>query len=94
MKTDVYSWRLSRSLKQRLERAAAERDRSLADLLRQIAEDWLARTPAHEDPMIEEARRRALAVVGSISGGDPHRAEHAGEAVRARLERTRLERKR
>jgi len=89
MKTDVYSWRLSRSLKQRLERAAAEHDRSLADLLRQIAEDWLARTPAREDPMIEEARRRALAVVGALSGGDPHRAERASETVRARLERKR-----
>ncbi len=87
MNTDVYSWRLSHSLKQRLERAALEQDRSLADLLREIAEDWLARTPAEDDPRMEEARRRALGVIGSLTGGDPYRAERASERVRARLAR-------
>ena len=86
MKTDVYSWRVSRSLKERLERAAIEGDRSVADLLREIAEDWLARAPtADEESAIEAARRRALRLAGSVSGGDPHRAERARELLRARL---------
>ncbi len=90
MNTDVYSWRLPRSLKQRLEQAALAQDRSLADLLREIAEEWLARTPAgDEEARIEEARRRALRVVGSIRGGDPDRATRARERVRDRLGRER-----
>lgn len=85
-KDDVYSWRLSRSLKRRLERAAVARDRSVADLLREIVEEWLERAPApDEEAAMEAARQRALAAVGSIAGGDPHRAERAREALRARL---------
>ncbi len=87
MNTDVYSWRLPRSLKQRLEQAASDRERSLADLLREIAEDWLARAPSEEDAAIEEARARALRVTGSIRGDDPYRAERASETLRARLRR-------
>ncbi len=85
-KDDVYSWRLSRSLKRRLERAAVARDRSVAELLREIVEEWLERAPApDEEAATEAARRRALAATGSIAGGDPHRAERAKEALRARL---------
>lgn len=88
MNTEVYSWRLPASLKRRLERAAVEQDRSLADLLREIAEEWLATAPVSDDSrVIEAARRRALEVSGSIAGGDPDRAERARERIRRRLAR-------
>jgi len=88
MNTEVYSWRLPASLKRRLERAAVERDRSLADLLREIAEEWLATAPASDDSaVIEAARRRALEVSGSVAGGDPDRAERTRERIRRRLAR-------
>jgi len=88
MNTDVYSWRLPRSLKQRLEKAAVDRERSLAQLLREITEEWLASSPAaDEEALMEQARQRAMTAAGSISGGDPRRSERAGRAVRAKLTR-------
>lgn len=88
MNTEVYSWRLPASLKHRLERAAVEQDRSLADLLREIAEEWLETAPVDEDSaVIEAVRRRALEASGSIAGGDPDRAERARERIRRRLDR-------
>ena len=82
-KTEVYSWRLSPVLKSALEDAARAEDTTLSGLLEHIAEDWLGK---HGPKVDEEEQRRlheaARACFGTISGGDPHRAERASELVR------------
>lgn len=90
MKTEVYSWRLSPHLKSKLEEAARAEKKSIAELLEQIAEDWLKRfrTP---DEREEEKQRRlheaAMKFVGSIEGDNPGRAENASALVREKLAR-------
>jgi hypothetical protein len=90
MKSEVYSWRLSRDLKDDLEEAAHREGVSLARLLERIARDWLkARASAAEDDVAEQERIRAHAMrfVGSIQGGDPDRAAKDRERVREVLAR-------
>lgn len=88
-KTEVYSWRLSPALKEALEAAAREEEKSLASLLEAVAEDWLAQArhgrDGDEARGQERMRSRALRFVGSFRGGDPQRAEQARERLRARL---------
>ena len=90
MRSEVYSWRLSRELKEDLEEAARREGISLARLLERIARDWLkAQATAAEDDEAEQERIRARAMrfVGSIQGGDPDRAAKARERVREVLAR-------
>jgi hypothetical protein len=90
MKGEVYSWRLSRELKDDLEQAARREGVSLARLLERIARDWLkARSSAAEDDEAEQERLRAVAMqfAGTIQGGDPDRAAEAGKRVRELLAR-------
>jgi hypothetical protein len=90
MKGEVYSWRLSRELKEDLEQAARRERVTLARLLERISRDWLkARASAAEDDEAEQERIRARAMrfVGSIQGGDPDRAAKARERVREVLAR-------
>jgi hypothetical protein len=90
MKGEVYSWRLSRELKDDLEQAARRERVTLARLLERISRDWLkARASAAEDDEAEQERIRARAMrfVGSIQGGDPDRAAKARERVREVLAR-------
>ncbi len=89
-KTEVYSWRLSPRLKTELEEAARAERKSLAELLEQIAKEWLARSSEGNEDEREEQERiraRAMKVIGSLEGGDPHRSERVSEEVRARLRR-------
>ena len=88
MKTDVYSWRLSSHLKSELQEAARAERKSLADLLEEIAKDWLQR--AHHQSRDEDERQRrlreeVLKLAGTISGGRPDRAESVQSEVRARI---------
>ena len=87
-KTDVYSWRLSRTRKAALEHAARTERTSVAELLDRITGEWVQarRGPGGEDD-IEQARLRtaALRLVGQIHGGDPERARQARIRVRAKL---------
>jgi hypothetical protein len=90
MKGEVYSWRLSRELKDHLEEAARREGLSVARLLERIARDWLkARASSAEDDEAEQKRIRARAMrfVGSVQGGDPDRAAKARERVREVLAR-------
>lgn len=88
-KTDVYSWRVRPSTKEGLEQAARERGASVAAVLDEIVEDWLARRPAQggEDEEQRRLHRAASRFVGMIEGGEPDRAERARELVRERLRR-------
>jgi hypothetical protein len=85
MKTEVYSWRLSADRKAALEDEARRDGVSLSALLDRIAADWLAqRRNGHPSDDAEQAaiRKRAMAAIGSIRGGDPTRAERSSELVR------------
>jgi hypothetical protein len=90
MKTEVYSWRLSPRLKMELEEAARAESKSLAELLEQITQDWLAQAKGQSEEEDERQRRlhsSAMRFVGTIEGSDPHRAENARSEVRARIAR-------
>jgi hypothetical protein len=85
MKTDVYSWRVSPQRKAELESEARREGTSLAGLLEQITEDWLQkRRNSRNGDEAEQAaiRKRVMATVGSIRGGDPTRSQRASELVR------------
>ena len=85
---EVYSWRLDAALKEHLESAARARTTSVADLLRTIVADWLAKNSGSGDDAESQLRMRnqALSCAGTINGGDPDRAEQASSRVRAALE--------
>ena len=89
IKDRIYSWRLSRSLKEALEDAARVENTSVACLLDRIAGEWLARGSAGgDDEAIQRRLHEAAApFIGSIRGGDPNRAQEAGRRVRAGLVR-------
>lgn len=85
MKSEVYSWRLSRDLKHDLEEAARRERVSVAQLLERIAREWLkARASAAEDDEAEQERLRAVAMqfVGTLRSGDPDLSEKVSERVR------------
>ena len=85
MKTEVYSWRLSAEFKAQLEEQARKEGKSLSSLLVEFASDGLReRRNGGSDDDEEQAaiRKRAVAAIGSIRGGDPTRSERASELVR------------
>jgi hypothetical protein len=87
-KTEVYSWRLSRQLKGELEEAARVKRTSLAELLEQIASDWLERgrdRDGTEEDRQQRLRAEAMKFVGVLQGGNPDRAENSRSEVRSRI---------
>ena len=89
-KSEVYSWRLSPALKADLEEAARAEQRSVAQLLEEIAEAWLERfrdAGGDDRERQERIREAAMRSVGAIHGNDPWRAENARSEVRTRLAR-------
>ncbi len=91
MKTEVYSWRLSAELKTTLEREARRRKMSLSAVLDTAVHEWIehGRGDAEGDEEQQRVRAAAMACVGSITGGNPHRSESARQSVRERLQRKR-----
>ena len=87
MKGEVYSWRLSRELKDDLEAEARKEGVSLSRLLDRIARDWLQQRSGAADDEAEQERIRARAVrfVGALRSGDPDLSEKVSERVRERL---------
>jgi len=85
MKTEVYSWRLSRGLKSDLERAARARKVRVSALLDMAVRDWLAKIAGDEEQKRLHAAVEPL--IGSIAGGNPRRSEMVREIVRKRLAR-------
>jgi hypothetical protein len=82
MKTEVYSWRVSRETKMALERAARRARTPLAVLLDRIAGEWLVTETSSAE---EQARAAAAKTFGSIAGGQRRRAENASATVKERL---------
>jgi hypothetical protein len=85
MKTEVYRWRLSADTKAELEAEARHEGMSLSTLLGRLTADWLAqrRSRRSKDEAQQAAiRKRAMAAIGTIHGGDPTRSERTSELVR------------
>jgi hypothetical protein len=96
MKTEVYSWRVSAQKKLELEIQARREDKSVAQLLDEISSEWLEERKNSRpiDGLEQERiRKRVMAIAGSLSGGEPHRAANASQRVREIL-RERYARKR
>jgi hypothetical protein len=96
MKTEVYSWRVSAQKKLELEMEARREGKSVAQLLDEISSKWIEERKNSrplDDLEQDRIRKRVLALAGSYSGGDPHRAAKASERVREIL-RERYGRKR
>jgi predicted DNA-binding ribbon-helix-helix protein len=87
-KSEVYSWRVEPEIKRSLEDEARRRQLTLAQMLDQIAKDWLARRSASDDGA-EQIRTAARRWVGSIAGGGEPRSTRVRELVRRRLENKR-----
>jgi len=87
-KPDVYSWRPSPQLKAELEEAAQAKRKSVAQLLEEIAREWLERFSERGGNDHERQRRireTALKSVGAIHGNDPRRAERSHSGLRTRI---------
>lgn len=89
MKTEVYSWRLTPEMKIRLESEARRSGKSLAELLEEISANWLDERQVNYDDAREadRLRKRVMATVGTIRGGDPQRASRSKELVREIIRR-------
>jgi hypothetical protein len=85
----VYSWRVSSELKSDLEREARARKASVSSILDAAARDWLktSRAEAGEDGEQDRLHAAAASCLGGLVGRNPHRAERARDALRARLAR-------
>jgi hypothetical protein len=84
MKTDVYSWRISSDTKIRLEHEARRRGTSVANVLEAITAQWFADNrngDANDDAEQTAIRKRAMAAIGSLEGGDPTASVRARELV-------------
>ena len=87
MKTEVYSWRLSRGLKTEMERAARARKLRVSALLENVMREWLAKNA--QDVADDEEQRRlhsaAAKCIGSIRGSNPYRSQNVSKIARERL---------
>lgn len=89
MKTEVYSWRVSRELKSDLEQQARLRKTSLSALVTLAVRNWLKQSavPVEDDEEQRRLREAAMKCVGAFAGRNPRRAETARQAIRERLKR-------
>jgi hypothetical protein len=86
-KTEVYTWRVSSTIKTALEEAARTKNRSVARLLDEMVAERLDAVQTGEADMDNQRRLhlRAARFAGRFSGTDPIRSERAKARVRARL---------
>ena len=87
-KSEVYTWRVSASMKASLEEAARNTNRSVANLLDEIVAERLDATGRTGESEMAQQRRlhaRAARFAGRFSGTDPLRSAKAKARVRARL---------
>ena len=87
-KTEVYSWRVSAAVKQRIEAAARRERRTVAALLDEIVMAHLladARAAGADDAHQRQLHVRAARFAGCLAGSDPGRSAGVRDRVRARL---------
>jgi hypothetical protein len=89
MKTEVYSWRVSRGLKSDLERAARARKVRVSIVLDMAVREWLAKNAVDVSDDEEQKRLHAAVApfIGILKGNNPRRSEIVRELVRKRLAR-------
>ena len=89
MKTEVYSWRVSRGLKSDLERAARARKVRVSIVLDMAVREWLAKNAVDVSDDEEQKRLHAAVApfIGILKGNIPRRSEMVRELVRKRLAR-------
>lgn len=87
MKTEVYSWRVSASLKTGLDQEARRRKISVSALLDVAARECLSRGGPDLNAGEEQERlqRAALQCIGAFAGGKPNRSETVRRAMKQRL---------
>jgi hypothetical protein len=87
MKTEVYSWRLSRELKSDLERAAREHKVRVSALVDMAVREWLAKSAS--DVAGDEAQKKlhesVKKCIGLFASGNPRGSQTVRETVRKRL---------
>ncbi len=90
MRTEVYSWRLSRELKSDLEREARSRQVSVSAVLDSAVREWLKKSTPSSDEEEEQRRLHAAAAscLGTLASDNPRRAETARSTIRQRLNRS------
>jgi hypothetical protein len=87
-KTEVYSWRVAAETKMALESELRANGRSIAELLDELANEWLRkrseeRTQEDSEQMRLQAQVRKLA--GSVSSSSRFTSEDVEEVVRKRI---------
>jgi hypothetical protein len=90
MKTEIYTLRLSRDLKEALESAARREKVSIAALLDRGARQLLQREgveAANDDAEQLRLHAQARKSIGAIAGANRRRAESARSLIRERLTR-------
>ncbi len=94
MKTEVYSWRLSVELKDELAEQARRRKSSMADLLQEIAREWLTERrgggDAGEQKRLHAAARRCFGTIELAHSGT---AANVRRIVGERLQATNARRR-
>jgi len=91
-KTEIYTWRLTRATKARLEDAARVRGRSVARLLDELVTNELDRPGQDVETELQRQLRlhnRARRFVGCLTGARARRSERVRDLVRARLNKRR-----
>jgi hypothetical protein len=90
-KTEVYTWRVSPTLKADLEEAARAGRHTVAQLLDEIVTEHLQGAHRRRGSEADQQRRlhlRAARFAGRMAGTNPRRAEKARDLVRTRLQST------
>src|SRR5450631_2361466 len=90
MNTVVFRWRVSSEKIAALRTEARLEGISLTRLLNKIIGEWLRkpRAPRKYDQAEQDAiRRRVMAVIGSVQGGDPTRSARTSELVSEIIQR-------
>jgi post-segregation antitoxin (ccd killing protein) len=89
MKTEVYSWRVSRDLKSHLEREARHRKVPVSSLLEEAVRKWLKESAESlaDDDSQRKLHAAAEAYLGVLSSGTPGNAESVRKTIRRRLAR-------
>jgi hypothetical protein len=91
-KSEVYTWRVSPSMKASLEEAARNTNRTVAQLLDDIVAAHLSSTSEGDESETAHQRRlhaRAARFLGCFAGDPGRRGVRARELIRARLMRRR-----
>ena len=89
MKSEVYSWRISSSLKQDLERVARHRKVTVSVVLHTAVREWLAKNVVDiaDDEEQKRLHEAAQACLGVLKGRNSRRAENASELIHKSLRR-------